>query len=236
MHKPKNTLHIVNILLMLCMLACLICYDIFGGLRLKGTTSAWFVLLGLLNLIHAQRTHIPQLRFPVLIFLGLVFGMSADILLGVHFISGILSFALGHILYLVAFYTLEKPHKADLFLILPIAAVSVFIVTGTPWIRITDPMLKKLLISYAVIIAAMVGKALSNLRYGRSLARGPIALGSAMFWFSDLILAIDMFGASSRLTWVLCSYVYWPAQTIMAYALFHFSREQASLSKTDRQF
>ncbi|MBP3704071.1 MAG: hypothetical protein J6I98_00930, partial [Clostridia bacterium] len=97
-------------------------------------------------------------------------------------------------------------------------------------------MLKKLLIGYAVIIAAMVGKALSNLRYGRSLARGLIALGSAMFWFSDLILAIDMFGASSRLTWVLCSYVYWPAQTIMAYALFHFSREQASLSKTDRQF
>ena len=31
----------------------------------------------------------------------------------------------------------------------------------------------------------------------------------------------QMFGQSSRLTWILCSYCYWPAQNILAHALFH---------------
>lgn len=47
-----------------------------------------------------------------------------------------------------------------------------------------------------------------------------------MFWFSDLMLAIDMFGKSSRLVWILCSYSYWPAQNLLAHALYHFVNEQ----------
>lgn len=227
LHKTKRIFPILNLLLMLGMLGTLICYDIFGGLRLKGTTSSWFVLLGLTNLLFARLQRIPRYRFPVLMLLGLLFGMCADVLLGIHFISGILAFALGHVLYLAAFCTLERPRAGDLLLLLPIAAVSVFIVVGTPWIRVRDPFLQKLLIGYAVIIAAMVTKAITNLRRQPSVSRWLLTLGSILFWFSDLVLAVDMFGRATRLTWVLCSYTYWPAQTILAHALFHYSREQS---------
>ena len=168
---------------------------------------------------------VKQYRFLLLIEAGLIFGMCADVLLGVWFIFGIFSFALGHVMYLISFYMLERFCKRDVLIIVPIAAVSLYAVVGTPYIQIDDPLLKKLLLGYAVIIACMLGKAISNLAAKKSISRKLILLGSAMFWFSDLMLAIDMFGEPSRLTWILCSYNYWPTQSILAFSLFHFVNE-----------
>lgn len=218
--QPQN-LKKINIILLLCAMGCLVYYDITGGLWLKGVTSSWFVLLGGINLWAARMLKWKQLRFFALMEAGLFCGMCADVLLGMVFFVGIGVFALGHILYLAAFYSLEKFRPMDLCLVLPLAAISIFMVVGTPWITVTDPLLKKLLLGYAVIIAAMLGKAWSNLLCKPSPYRWLLAIGSVLFWFSDLVLAIDMFGQASRLTWILCSYSYWPAQNILAHALYH---------------
>lgn len=220
-----------NLLLLICAMACLVFYDVRGGLWLKGVTSAWFVALGGINLFYAGMRLQKVPRFLVLIELGLFFGMCADVLLGVHFIAGILFFAFGHVLYLVAFYTLEKFRRKDVYFIVPLAILSLFIVTGTPYIRIEDPLLKKLLMAYAVIIACMLGKSISNFHGRKSVSTALLLLGSAMFWFSDIMLAIDMFGMASRLTWILCSYTYWPAQNILAFSLFHHINESDSLNQ-----
>ena len=217
----REPLKKINIALILCTMAFLVCYDTFGGLWLKGVTSAWFVLLGGVNLWAARKLQWKQLRFYVLVEAGLLCGMCADVLLGVDFFVGIGVFALGHVLYLIAFYSLEKVCFRDLWIIGPLTAISVFVVIGTPWICVTDPILRKLLLGYAVIIAAMLGKAISNLISSPSPYRWLLALGGLLFWFSDLMLAIDIFGQPSRLTWILCSYTYWPAQTIIAHSLFH---------------
>ena len=222
----KKPFYILNISLLICAMACLVCYDIFGGLWLKGVTSTWFAILGFVNLIYARKGNLKMSRFLILIELGLIFGMCADVLLGVQFILGILFFALGHVFYLIAFYALEKFQWRDVCIIFPIAMVSLFVVAATPFIQIDDPFLKKLLLGYAVIIACMLGKAISNLIANKSISRRLILLGSVMFWFSDLMLAIDMFGEASRITWILCSYTYWPAQNILAFSLFHFINEQ----------
>ena len=214
-----------NCLLLICAAVCLVCYDIFGGLWLKGVTSMWFVILGLLNLIYAVRMKTVKLSYPVLMMSGLFLGMCADVLLGVEFMAGIVSFALGHVMYLIAFFCLEKARRKDLMFILPLIVLSIFAVAGTPFIRIEDPVLKKMLIGYAVIIACMLGKAASNALAEKSISRKLIFLGSTMFWFSDLILAIDMFGTSSRMTWILCSYTYWPAQNILAFAMYYYVTE-----------
>lgn len=219
-------IYIGNIVLFICAMICLICYDLFGGLWLKGFTSSWFVFLGLLNLIYARNMRISNSKYLILIELGLLCGMCADVLLAVQFILGILFFATGHVLYLIAFYMLENFHKKDFLIILPIAIISIYIVSGTPIIQITDPVLKKLLIGYAVIIACMLGKAISNITLKKNTLRWLILLGSAMFYFSDIMLAIDMFGQPSRLTWILCSYNYWPAQNLLAFSLFFYVREQ----------
>lgn len=225
--KLQKNFFRVNILLLICALGCLICYDIRGGLWLKGLTSSWFVSLGIFNLVYSRMRLGKTPRFLILMVLGLIFGMCADVLLGVVFMAGILSFALGHVLYLAAFYSLERFRWKDLCFIVPLAAISLFLVTGTPFIQINDPMLKKMLMGYALIIGAMLGKAASNFRKQKTVSRALLLLGSAMFWFSDLVLAIDMFGVSSRLTWILCSYVYWPAQNILAFSLFHHVNEQS---------
>lgn len=216
---------------MICAVSCLVYYDIHGGLWLKGVTSSWFVLLGLVNLFYAWKMKPQNPRFLFFIEIGLFFGLCADVLLGIQFILGILSFALGHIFYLIAFYTLEKARWKDLFITLPIMVVALFIVTGTPYIQIEDPLIKKLLLAYAVIISYMLGKSISNLTVNRSASRWLVFLGSAMFWFSDVMLAIGMFGTGGRITWVLCSYTYWPAQNILAYSMFHFINEQRKQEK-----
>ena len=86
--------------------------------------------------------------------------------------------------------------------------------------------IKIFLIVYAVIISFMLSKAVSNFIAEKSVARFIIAVSSLLFWFSDLMLAIDMFGTPSRLVWILCSYSYWPAQNLIAHSLFHFTKEQ----------
>lgn len=217
----KITLKIVNIILLLCAAACLVCYDIFGGLWLKGVTSSWFVLLGAVNLWAARQLPWKNRRVLILIEAGLFCGMCADVLLGIVFFAGVGVFALGHVFYLVAFYFLERFRLRDLVMSLPAAAVSIFLVVGTPWIHVEDPVMRAILIVYALIISAMLGKAVSNLVSQSDTFRWLLAIGSIMFWFSDLILLMDMFGTSSRLTWILCSYSYWPAQNILAHALYH---------------
>lgn len=215
-----------NVSLLICAMVCLLCYDSLGGLGLKGVTSSWFVLLGGLNLVYARKCGIKLSRFLIFVELGLFCGMCADVLLGIEFLLGVLFFALGHVLYLAAFYALEKFRVRDLYLILPIAALSLFLVTGTPYIRVEDAFMKKLMLGYAVLISCMLGKAASNACAGGTVSRKLILLGSAMFLFSDLMLAVDLFGQPSRLTWILCSYTYWPAQNLLAFSLFYFVNEQ----------
>ena len=214
----KKPLLWANIVLLAGAMACLVYYDIAGGLWLKGVTSSWFVVLGALNLWSVRK---EKQKFPLLMVLGLFCGMCADVLLGVAFYLGVVVFALGHILYLAAFYSLEGFHIRDLRFMIPLAAVSIFMVVGTPWIRVEDPTMKILLLAYALIISAMLGKALSNVRCRPSVFRWLLAVGSVLFWFSDMMLAIDLFGQPSRLVWILCSYSYWPAQNLLAHALYH---------------
>lgn len=215
----QNKFKFANIILFICTVCCLIYYDYHGGLWLKGVTSGWFVLLGLVNLIYSFKMKIKS-KIVVLIFCGLLLGMCADVLLGINFIMGVLCFALGHVFYIISFFSIEKPKIKDLAFIVPIAIFAIIIVTKTPFIQVEDPFMQKLLVGYAVIISCMLGKALSNYLADKCLSRKIIALGSVMFMFSDLMLAVDMFGVPSRMTWILCSYTYWPAQCLLAVSMF----------------
>ena len=213
-----------NILLAICSISCLVIYDIFGGLWLKGVTSSWFVLLGLVNVIYAYKTKYTNMKFILLMFTGLVFGMLADVLLGIVFILGVLFFALGHVLYLLAYYTIQPFTKNELYFIIPLSCLATFVIIGTPFIVVPDVILKYALIGYGVIISCMLSKAISNYRKEKTLGFLLIVIGSILFYFSDLMLALDMFGTPSRLLWILCSYSYWPAQTLLAHSLYHITK------------
>ena len=219
---------IANIVLFVCAMVCLVYFDRFGGYGnavFKGFTSFWFVLLGGVNLTYAVKSRINNIKPVVFIFSGLFIGMIADILLAVVFEYGVIFFALGHIMYLVGFYMIEKPHRSDLMISLPLSVVSVIVVIGNPFINVGDPLLEKGLMVYAVIISFMAGKSVSNFLAQQTMSRLLIAVSSAMFLFSDVMLMLYLFGTPSRLAWVLCIYAYWPAQTLLAHALLHYSTE-----------
>ncbi|MBQ9082536.1 MAG: lysoplasmalogenase [Clostridia bacterium] len=227
-HKITRKFHVINILLMIGAVAGLIYYDVHGGIFLKGMTSLWFVVIGAVNLLYGHKTGCKNNVYPRWIAAGLLFGMCADVLLQIEFLLGVAVFALGHLLYLVAFYAVNKPNKRDLCFVLPIVLVSLFLLLGTPFIQINDAMMRGILVGYALIISGMFGKVASNRSGKKGTFVGLALLGAAMFWFSDLMLAVSLFGKSSRLVWILCSYTYWPAQSILAYSMFHYITEQTT--------
>lgn len=222
MTKTRKVFLIWNIILLVLAMTCLLYYDYEGGLWLKGVTSAWFALLGFVNLIYARKMNCKNFRFACLMELALFLGMAADVLLGIHFMVGTIVFALGHVGYCVAFYALEKFNRRDLYMILPIGTVSLYVLLATPYIQVEDPVMKIILILYAVVISCMLGKAISNLLAKRTPARWLIAIGSTLFWFSDLMLALNLFGDGGHLASFLCLYSYWPGQSILAHSVFHF--------------
>ena len=221
----KKNFFILNLLIFAGAMACLVFYDYHGGLWLKGVTSLWFCGLGSVNLIYAQKTGMKKRKILYVMGTALFIGMAADVLLGIEFMVGVAAFALGHVIYMAAFFSMEKPRKKDLLFILPVAAIALFAVTGTPFIQVDDPFMEKMLLAYAVIISCMTGKSLSNLQLSRKTSRKVIAIAGALFLFSDLMLAVDMFGEASRLTWILCSYTYWPAQNLLAHSMYHIINE-----------
>ena len=217
---------VTNIVIFILGILCLIYYDYHGGLWLKGATSSWFFIHGIINLVYAKKNGSQETKVLYIIETGLFLGMLADVLLGINFMIGVAAFALGHVFYIVAYNIIEKPCLKDIYFVLPISAISIFIVIGTPFINVEDPIMEKVLIAYAIIISWMLGKALSNLKEKQSTFTWIVVVGSLLFLFSDLILAIDMFGESSRLTWILCSYTYWPAQHLLAQSMYHYINDK----------
>jgi uncharacterized membrane protein YhhN len=219
--NAKKTFHLVSILLLVCAMVNLLIYLRHGSLLCKGITSTWFFLQGCVSLIYAKISEGKAYRYMVCMVLGLLSGVCADVLLGLRFLVGVVAFAIGHIMYLIAFHILEAFRKPDLWCILPFAVFSGYMVLFSPFIRLDDPSMKIILVGYALIISAMVGKAISNFLVQKSLSGLLVLVGAIMFWFSDFVLAVNIFGTGFSGDSILCGITYWPGQNLLAYSLFH---------------
>lgn len=226
MTRIQKTYQILNIFLLILAMACLFYYDYEGGLALKGITSGWFAALGAVNLVFVHQAACKGRSFAWLVVTALFLCMTADVLLGIDFMVGTLTFAVGHLFYFGAYCRLEPLRRRDLFPIAAVGVVSLLCVLGTPFIQVDDPMLQGLLVGYALVISCMLGKAIGNLRYRYSRTRLLLVIGSGLFWFSDLMLALNMFGSGGRLTGILCMYTYWPGQSLLAHTLYHFATDE----------
>ncbi len=221
----KKTVQNLNYLLFACGIGCLLYYDGVRGLWLKGVTSLWFVALGAVNVVYALKQGFRNRRFLVFLELALVFAAAADVCLGIEFLLGTVVFALGHVFCFCAFVALEKLRKADFVPMALIALAALAVVFCSPWITLEDGFMRILLFAYAIIISAMLGKAVSNFRVTPTKARRLFALSSAMFWFSDLMLALHLFGSGGELAGDLCMYTYWPGQLLLAHSLYWLVEE-----------
>lgn len=189
-------------------------------LWMKGVASALFLTLGITNLIFAIKNK-ANLKFSIAMVIGLAVTMLADIILNLHFISGALIFALGHICYFIAYCYLIRFNFKDLIPAVCIFIPSTLIITLVPAFDFGGVLMEIICIIYALIISCMVGKTISNLIQKRTLSNIIITIGSMLFFISDLMLLIDQFSNAPRLFGVLCLATYYPAQILLAYSIYH---------------
>ena len=215
MHKR---IKITNFILMALALLWLVYYDGHRTIVFKGITSAWFVVIGLINLIF--RRHCGSRKMLILMEIGLFLTAAADVILWNHFMMGAGIFALGHIFYFAAFSVMEPFRKGDWIPIGILAAVALVFIFCTPFIHV-EGIMAAVLVAYALIISCMLGKDASNLRRKPSRLRWLLLIGGTMFWFSDLMLALSIFGDGGRLANALCVYSYWPGQLLLAHSMLY---------------
>ncbi len=185
---------------------------------LKATAGLLFVACCLVNLLLTRGMTATKSirRYQQLLFLGQVFACAGDIVLNFDFAGGAALFAVGHILFFAAFCALRRPGLRDLLLATLIVAGSVCFLTFYPRFALGD--MAVIVYAYAVIISCMLAKAVS-LAMTSTLDkrfRTIVLLGTLLFYLSDLMLVIHMFGDGGKLFDFLCLLLYYPAECFLA--------------------
>lgn len=196
-----------------------VCYTIFGSLWLKGLTSGLFVLLGVVNLIYLCKQKSSFVKFGVIMLVGLVLSMIADIVLNLGtlgFMIGAGIFAVGHVFYFFAYGVLKRFKWTDLIASAIIFLPSCLVICLVPIFDFGGILMQIICVVYALIISLMFGKAIANLIRERSLHNLLIVVGSFLFFFSDLMLLFANFATVSIVFDILCLATYYPAQCILA--------------------
>ena len=212
---------ITNIILTALCVVLDVVYLAQKGLILKSITSAVFALLGAVNLFYAIKTKSKNLKFAIIMVIGLVFAMTGDIVLEIVFIAGAALFGVGHVFYFIAYSALQKFTVKDFIPALCIF-VPCFILLMLPIFDFGGIVMQMVCIAYAAVISCMVGKSISNYIHKKTLLNLIILVGSALFCFSDLSLVFYSFSdvLPRVLTIVLCLGTYYPAECILAYSIF----------------
>lgn len=230
----KKLFYILNAILIALILAGDICYIVLGGLLFKALTSALFVLLGGANVVYLILQKEKDKRFPIIMLVGLFFAMLGDIVLNLHFIAGAILFAVGHVFYFVSYCFLAKFKPTDLIAGVCIFVPSCLLITLAPFFDFGGVMMEIICVVYALIISLMVGKAISNLIREKTLLNLLIVIGSCLFFFSDLMLLLNVFGNLPRVVDILCLATYYPAECFLAHSLLHFKGERKEISQSEK--
>ena len=224
---------ILNIVFIIATLIIAMWFFETSELGIKGLASAGFVLVGVINgcYCHVKRGRIQ--KFPILIITGLFFSMCADVVLNLHFVSGVFLFAAAHVLYLGAYCSLFKLTKIDLIPMSFVALATVMFILLAPIWKFTVPFMKYVCIIYAIMISCMLGKAVSNFFRKRNATVLILATGSGMFYFSDLMLALNMFTDVDIFKSMTSLMTYYVAQCMIAVSILCYGNSK-ELTKEKR--
>ncbi|MBQ9132940.1 MAG: lysoplasmalogenase [Clostridia bacterium] len=218
----KRIYGILNAILIAATLVSCIVYDRLGGLGLKALTASGFVMLGAVNAVYAMRAKTHSRKFPTVMALGLLVCMIGDVVLNIWFIPGALIFAVGHLFYFAAYCCRMRFAKKDLLPSAILFAASALIITAVPIFDFGSPLMKGICLVYAFVISCMVGKALANLFREQSAVTVLTAVGSILFYVSDFMLLLNIFAGAPPITDTLCLFTYFPAQCLLAHAIYRY--------------
>ncbi len=192
---------------------------------LKCVCSASFALLGLINLAGAYISKQKNMPFFAAMASGLVLAMLGDVTINENFIVGAGLFALGHVFFVAAYFILKKVHPLDIIISAAIFGGALAFLLLCPLLDFGGDVFKAVCIVYALIISCMLGKAAANFARERSILNAIIALGSLLFFFSDLMLVFDWFIGLWDWTNEACMGTYYPALCLLAFSMYYKTRE-----------
>lgn len=192
---------------------------------LKGLASLMFVILGYLS----SKVCGDQ-GFAKLVFIGLILGMIADILLNLRFVFkskgkivflvGILVFLSGHILYLCALI----PKCLNLLYAIIIGVVLTIVILLWIFSRIEAQVAFKIFgVFYIGAIVFMNVVAFTNL-ISLPISTGNIifAIGAVSFLISDIVLILNTFGKTSKFSLRVTNLsLYYIGQLLIAISLLY---------------
>ena len=217
--NKKKIFFTVSLILIVLIIIGDIFYVINGELWLKSITSAGFVLLGATCLTQTLMNKNKNKKFPIIMVIGLFFAMLGDIILNIQFISGAALFAIGHIFYFISYCFLMKFKWTDLIYGAIIFVISCLFITLAPIFDFDGVLMEVVCVIYALIISFMVGKSISNIIQKKDVRNIFIVVGSPFFFFSDLMLLLNVFADLGRVVSVLCLATYYPAQCVLALSI-----------------
>ena len=225
----KNKLSVFNVLNFILIVAVMIgdaFYMMNTYLWVKAIASLCFVALGAVNLVYAIKHKTTNLRFCILMLVGLFFAMLGDIVLDVKgmFMYGAMLFAVGHVFYFISYCQLISFKWKDLIFGVCIFVPATLFITLAPFFEFGGVVMEIVCVLYAVIISCMVGKAISNFVADRKVLHLLLLIGSLLFFFSDLMLLLSVFGNMPKVIMFLCLVTYYPAECVLA----------CSISKCDK--
>lgn len=225
--KKPSSINLTNLLFLILIAITDIIYMVAKGNEyiFKGLPTILFVACGVVNLVyvikHSQSFDaFPKFKFFML--LGLIFAALGDMFLIDVFVLGVIFFALGHVLYFIAFCSIIRINLLDVIVSAFIFVPAVLIITLYDGFEFNGLM--GVIIIYAIIIAFMTGKTISNLIRDNTKKNLLLVLGSIMFFLSDLVLLFRLFAGAPRFMSILCVALYYPAEFFLAYSIFYVSK------------
>lgn len=221
----KKTVAFLNLSILAAVVALDVLLILSPSLALKSAASACFVLGGIINAAFAFKSGADK-RFAIFMLFGLAFAMAGDVVNyndgDICFIAGTALFAAAHVFYICAYYVLQPFRLTDILIAACIFAPSALFITLAPIFDFGGAHMEAVCVVYALVLSVMAGKALSNLRL-RSALSITVAAGSVLFFVSDLSLLLNMFGKTHTLPRIICLATYYPAQCVLAFAVFAYA-------------
>lgn len=234
--KYKKLTLFTNLAFLILILVCdaIFMSGICSKYFIKTLTSALFVLCGAFNLALAFVLYKKSALKSIILFVGIVFAFIGDVLLIDHFVLGAIFFAIGHLFFLVYFFTRQPINYIDGLLFVVLCVFAMLLIVLYKGFKFDG--MQVVVIVYAIIISTMLAKAISNMIVKPSPANLVILAGAFLFYFSDLMLLFDVFTNISPVFDYLCLCTYYPAEFLLAISLLlanvdpKFKKQPANLA------
>ena len=158
-------------------------------------------------------------RYAALIFVGLCICTAADHMLGVHFVTGGFLFLTGHLFYMAAFCTHQKPSWWSL----PVFVIALALLWLFVWqfrLKIPNTLMFSGVLLYATALAVLLAFALPMPVRAFSSRTLLAALGAFIFVLSDLGVCHGMMYRIPKKLSFLYLGIYYLAQLMLGLSAF----------------